>query len=209
MYCMNCGADVPAGARFCAGCGASVDAEATRVAAMRGGVVSNSPVVSGGSRQLSVPAAQEADDIERVIFHVRPTLLFIGVGYGVAALAAVLLTVVLAYANILPAYYSVLFGLPLLLIPAYHHLRRNTINYTLTDSKIVIDQGLISHRTRNIPLRNIQDVTVSATVLQRLLGFGDLVIENANEVGGQTLLDNIPQPRRHADQLLRELRRWR
>ncbi|MDQ3753566.1 MAG: PH domain-containing protein [Acidobacteriota bacterium] len=95
------------------------------------------------------------------------------------------------------------------MIPAYHHLRRNTINYTLTDSKIVIDQGLVSHRTRNIPLRNIQDVTVSSSIFQRLLGFGDLVIENANEQGGHTLLDNIPDPRRHADLLLRELRRWR
>jgi hypothetical protein len=57
-------------------------------------------------------------------------------------------------------------------------------------------------------LRNIQDVTVSTTIMQRLFNFGDLVIENANEVGGQTLLDNIPNPRRHAELLLRELRRW-
>jgi len=102
----------------------------------------------------------------------------------------------------------VLLTLPLLLIPAYKHLRRNTVKYTLTDSKIEIDQGLIARKTRNIPLRNIQDVTVSTTIPQRIFGFGDLIIENANEVGGQTHLDNIPQPRRHAELLLRELRRW-
>ena len=100
-------------------------------------------------------------------------------------------------------------ALALLLVPAYKHLKRNTVRYTLTDSKIEIDQGLVSQTTRNIPLRNIQDVTVSSTVLQRLLRFGNLVIDNASETGGTTVLRNIPDPRRHADLLLRELRRWR
>jgi uncharacterized membrane protein YdbT with pleckstrin-like domain len=100
------------------------------------------------------------------------------------------------------------FALALLLIPAYYHIKRNTVLYTLTDSKIEIDQGLIARTTRNIPLRNIQDVTVSTTIPQRLLGFGNLVIENASEVGGVTVLKNINDPRKHADMLLRELRRF-
>jgi len=206
MYCTNCSADVPQGARFCAACGASVDSEATRVATP---TRSGNLAVADFNRPLAARPPAEDDDIERVIFHVRPTFLFIGIGYGIAAIAAILLTVALAYFDVLSPLISLLLALPLLLVPAYHHLRRNTINYTLTDSKIVIDQGLVSHRTRNIPLRNIQDVTVSSSIFQRLLGFGDLVIENANEGGGHTLLDNIPDPRRHADMLLRELRRWR
>jgi membrane protein YdbS with pleckstrin-like domain len=149
-----------------------------------------------------------ADDAERTIFSVRPTMLFIGLGYALAALCAIGLTILLAKFNLLSAFYSVLVSLPLLLIPASRHLRRNTIKYTLTDSKIEIDQGLIARRTRNIPLRNIQDVTVSATIPQRLLGFGDLIIDNASEFGGTTVMRNIPSPRRHADELLRELRRW-
>jgi len=96
----------------------------------------------------------------------------------------------------------------LLLIPAYYHARRMMVRYTLTDSKLEIDEGFISQTTRNIPLRNIQDVTVSATIPQRLLGFGDIIIDNASEVGGSTQMRNVPDPRRHADLLLRELRRW-
>jgi membrane protein YdbS with pleckstrin-like domain len=149
-----------------------------------------------------------SDDGERVIFTVRPTFLFIGLGYALAALGAVGLTVLLATFTSLTALYSLPVALPLLLIPAFRHLKRNSVRYTLTDSKIEIDQGFISRRTRNIPLRNIQDVTVSRTIPQRLLGFGDLLIENANEVGGSTHMRNIPDPRGHADQLLRELRRW-
>lgn len=158
---------------------------------------------------VSQPPARSLEaDAERVIFSVRPTMFFIDLGYAVAALSAVGLTILLATYNLLPALYSVLVSLPLLLIPAYYHLRRNSIKYTLTDSKIEIDQGLIAKRTRNIPLRGIQDLTVAASIPQRLLGFGDLIIDNASELGGTTLMHNIPSPRRRADELLRELRRW-
>jgi membrane protein YdbS with pleckstrin-like domain len=230
---MNCGADIPAGVRFCSSCGAPADTEATRVAS-RGGRASSSPDAAAGVRTSfdqemtavrqpqmpaslqrerptpAPPAPREDDEAERVIFSVRPTFLFIGIGYVLAAVAAVGLSILLAMfaGQYISASIAVLVTLPLLLIPAFKHLKRNTVKYTLTDSKIEIDQGLIARRTRNIPLRNIQDVTVSTTIPQRIFGFGDLVIENANEVGGQTLLDNIPQPRRHAELLLRELRRW-
>lgn len=154
------------------------------------------------------PRTAADDEAERVIFSVRPTMLFVGLGYALAVLAAVGLTVLLAKYNLLSDLYSVLVSLPLLLIPAYYHLRRNTIKYTLTDSKIELDRGLVAKRTRNIPLRNIQDVTVAATIPQRLLGFGDLIVENASELGGTTVMHNIPAPRRHAEMLLREMRRW-
>jgi membrane protein YdbS with pleckstrin-like domain len=228
---MNCGADIPAGVRFCSSCGAAADTEATRVASrverasspdaarVRTSFDQEMTAVrqperpAGPQRATQTPALQtpqETDEIERIIFSVRPTFLFIGLGYVLTAAAAIGLSILLAMfaGQYISAPIAVLLTLPLLLIPASKHLKRNTIKYTLTDSKIEIDQGFIARKTRNIPLRNIQDVTVSTTIPQRLFGFGDLVIENANEVGGQTLLDNIPQPRRHAELLLRELRRW-
>jgi uncharacterized membrane protein YdbT with pleckstrin-like domain len=150
------------------------------------------------------------DDVEHVIFKVRPTMLFVKLGYVLAAIGAVLLVALLALVNFVsvPWYVAIPLGMALLLIPAYYHFRRNTITYTLTDSKVEIDQGLVARTTRNIPLRNIQDVTVRASVPQRILGYGDLIVENASELGGTTVLQNIPDPRGHADLLLRELRRW-
>ncbi len=67
---------------------------------------------------------------------------------------------------------------------------------------------MIARTTRNILLTKIQDVTVTASIPQRLLGFGDVVIDNASEVGGTTVLHNINNPRHYADLILRELRRW-
>ncbi|MFL6231179.1 MAG: PH domain-containing protein [Pyrinomonadaceae bacterium] len=189
----------------------AVARQSTPPAPAREQITSRQPQTTMSRQPVSqVPARPNAADAdtERVIFTVRPTMLFIGLGYALAVLGAIGLTILLARYNLLPALYSVLVSLPLLLIPAYYHLRRNSIKYTLTDSKIEIDRGFIAKRTRNIPLRNIQDVTVAATIPQRLLGFGDLIIDNASELGGSTVMSNIPAPRRRADELLRELRRW-
>ena len=114
-------------------------------------------------------------------------MLFIKIGYVAAVIGAILLTVGLNMIKLvdIPWYIWLPLALALLLIPAYYHLKRNMIRYTLTDSKIEIDYGLIARTTRNIPLAKIQDVTVSASILQRILGFGDVVVDNASEIGGQ------------------------
>lgn len=154
------------------------------------------------------PRVAESNEVERTIFTTRPTLLFVKLGYAAAMLGAILLVILLSSLMSAPWWVSVPLALALLLIPAFYHVKRNTVRYTLTDSKIEIDQGFIARTTRNIPLRNIQDVTVSASIPQRLMGFGNLIIDNASETGGTTVLRNINDPRHYADLLLRELRRW-
>ena len=196
MRCDECGAPLNPNSQFCDQCGAPArDAEETRIA-----------------RQASAPPARyrEDDDLENVVFTTRPTMLFIKIGYLLAVLGAILITIGLNLVKFvdIPWYIWLPLALALLLIPAYYHLKRNMIRYTLTDSKIEIDHGLIARTTRNIPLTKIQDVTVSASIPQRILGFGDVVVDNASEVGGTTTLHNINNPRRYADLILRQLRRW-
>jgi len=198
MRCSNCGSLLDSDSRFCKNCGTVVrDPEETRIAR---------PEISTPAR-----AVEENGDVEHVIFTVRPTLLFVKIGYAAAIIGAIMLTIFLQFIPLLrdiPVYITIPIALALLLIPAYYHLKRNMIRYTLTDSKIEIDYGLIARTTRNIPLAKIQDVTVSASIPQRLLGFGDVVVDNASEIGGSTILHNINNPRHYADLLLRELRRW-
>ncbi|MEP6568397.1 MAG: PH domain-containing protein [Acidobacteriota bacterium] len=201
MHCSNCGSQLEPGKRFCSGCGSPADdPEATQIAR--------------AERALPVPpdpsGKVDDDDLEKVVFTVRPTMIFIKLGYALAMAGAIALVVLLALLPVdvqPPIYISIPLALTLLLIPAYYHLKRNMVRYTLTDSKIEIDTGLIARTTRNIPLTKIQDVTVSASIPQRLLGFGDLLIDNASEIGGTTVIHNISKPRYYADLLLRELRR--
>ncbi|MCA1591679.1 MAG: PH domain-containing protein [Acidobacteria bacterium] len=229
-YCSNCGASLNPASRFCASCGVPADSEQTKLASEETRFASEETRVAAPRPQMvspSQPVRQQQpvnsqqqplaergggrDEVEQVVFNVRPTLLFIKIGYVLAALGGLAVVALLALLRSridVPLYVSIPLALALLLIPAYYHVKRNMIRYTLTDSKIEIDQGFISRTTRNVPLRNIQDVTVTSTVFQRLLKFGNVVVDNASESGGNTVLRNIPDPRRHADLLLRELRRW-
>ena len=229
--CPDCGTRLTPGARFCAACGASTDSEETRYAP---GVSDEETRVAAPARQrppqaprpveplqarpLPTPPARRdpapraaSDAEEQTIFTVRPTLLFVKLGYLLAALGAFAVIALLAWQPWLaiPFYVSLPVSLALFILPAYKHLMRNSVRYTLTDSKIEIDEGFISRTTRNIPLRNIQDVSVTTSIPQRLLRFGNVVVDNASDAAGATVLRDIPDPRRHADQILRELRRWR
>jgi uncharacterized membrane protein YdbT with pleckstrin-like domain len=190
MYCIKCGTDNPDDAVYCKKCGAMLEAEEeTRVV-----------------KRETTAVAPVADADEQQIFSIGPTLKFVYIGYVGAVIAALLLVGILGVLG-LTAWIAVLLGLALLLVPAYYHIQRKLVSYTLRDTSIEIDSGLISRTTRNIPLRRIQDVTVSASVMQRLLGFGSVVIDNASEDGGKVVLANINTPREYADILLRQMRR--
>ena len=226
--CPDCGTRLTPGARFCAACAAptnpaaAADPEATRFAADFASEETRvaAPVRPRPVQPLQVrppapaperrPEPRATDAEEQTVFTVGPTLLFVKIGYLLAALGGVLLVALLAWQTfvVVPYYVSIPLALALLLVPAYKHVMRNSVRYTLTDSKLEIDEGFISRTTRNIPLRNIQDVSVTTTIPQRLLRFGNVVVDNASETGGTTVLRNIPEPRRHADLILRELRRW-
>ncbi|MDQ3088996.1 MAG: PH domain-containing protein [Acidobacteriota bacterium] len=195
MFCTKCGANNSDEAVYCQKCGTVLEAEEeTRIA-----------------RSIRTET-DDSEDSERQIFTIRPTLIFVKIGYGLAVLGALLLVALLSLISRLTGIdihwaFSVVAGLSLLLIPAYFHIKHKLVSYTLTDAKIAIDEGLISHTTRNVPLRTIQDVTVTATVPQRLLGFGNLIIENAGENDSKIVLKNINSPKKYADVLLKQMRR--
>ncbi|MCA1625626.1 MAG: PH domain-containing protein [Acidobacteria bacterium] len=194
MFCTKCGAGNSDKAIYCQKCGSILEAEEeTRIA------------------RPPKNETTKTNDNEKEIFSISPTLMFVKIGYGLAILSALLLVAFLfsfeqLFGIKIHSLVSVLAGLSLLLIPAFFHLKQKLVRYTLTDAKIEIDQGLISKTTKNVPLRTIQDITVSATVWQRMLGFGDLIIENAGETGGKIVLKNINSPKKYADVLLKQMR---
>jgi len=197
MFCIKCGAKNSDEALFCQKCGHQFEFEGEE----------ETQIAKSGLDEV----ASDNDD-EQDIFSIRPTLLFVKAGYVLAVIGAFLLVAIIASLGLfisspISAWIVVLIGLSLLLIPAYYHLQQKMVRYTLTDSKVEIDEGLISKTTRNVPLRIIQDVTVSANFYQRMLGFGNVEIENANESDNLIVLRNINSPKQHASELLEQMRR--
>ena len=187
MFCIKCGANNSDEAVYCLKFGNPFEhEEETRVA----------------TRDRSVPVTTD----DAPIFSITPTLKFVKLGYVSAIVGAFLVVAILTIMFQGLAWWSVPLAMLLLLIPAFYHFKQKLVRYTLTDTTIEIDKGIISRSTQNIPLRRIQDVTVSSTFLQRVLGFGDIVVDNASETGGKVILDNIDSPRKYADILLKQMR---
>ncbi|MGH9899010.1 MAG: hypothetical protein ACRD4L_09195, partial [Pyrinomonadaceae bacterium] len=87
----------------------------------------------------------EAESGERIIFVTRPTFLFIGVGYILCVLAAIVINIGLAYLGI-NVIISLALSALIFVFPIYAHILRSTVLYTLTDSRIEIACGFL-HRT--------------------------------------------------------------
>ena len=216
MFCNKCGQSLPDGSRFCNSCGSQMSVAAD---------VGTSPDAFGrgieripehGQPRSSYddrsPMALRDDAAgEQVRFVLRPTLIFVAVWY---ALAGVVVIATAALMGLLSKWipsgvaFSVIgiAAIAIFTIPVYKHIQRRRQVYTLTNHKLEMRYGLIAKTVRNIPLRNIQDVTVTSSVLQRIMGMGQILIDSASESGKIKLMD-IHHPERYADMILGELRR--
>jgi uncharacterized membrane protein YdbT with pleckstrin-like domain len=192
MYCNKCGQTLPEGSRFCNSCGSQT-------------------LSANGPSDGPVAVASYADEQE--IFTLRPTMIFVLIRYIVAALitiaAAALMGILSSRSGVSPQIsFFVILGVALVAFsnPVYKHILRKREVYSLTNHKLEMRYGIIAKIVRNIPLRNIQDVTVTASVWQRFLNLGDIEIDSASEAG-KIILDDIHHPERYANQILAELRR--
>lgn len=192
MYCIKCGTNNSDTAKYCRKCGELIEAEEETQVAVR--------------EPLAVDTATKGGVDGETVFSIGPTMKFVKLGYVLAALGALLLVAILSIFSV-TAWISVILGLLLFVAPAFYHLKQKLVRYSLTDTQIEVDAGLISRTTRNIPLRRIQDVTVTTSAVQRLLGFGDIVIDNASDDGGKVVLGNIDSPKEYADLLLTQMHR--
>jgi membrane protein YdbS with pleckstrin-like domain len=104
-------------------------------------------------RAYQPPAApiQEGTSADK-IFSISPTLMFVKMGYVLAAVGALLLVAAFSFlAPVVPAWIVVLIGLALFLIPAFYHLRQKLVRYSLTDTTVEIDTGLVSRIRETCP----------------------------------------------------------
>lgn len=65
--------------------------------------------------------------------------------------------------------------------------------FVLTNERIIARSGVIAKVSREIPLERVNDVTVTQSMLDRVLRSGDITLESAGEYG-QTTFDDIGHP---------------
>jgi len=80
--------------------------------------------------------------------------------------------------------------IPVLLVVMW--LRRST-HYVLTNYRVLVETGILSKASKSSQLDKINDVSCTQSVWGRMLGFGDVVLETAGEMGA-TRLASVPNP---------------
>ena len=72
-------------------------------------------------------------------------------------------------------------------------VRRQSTLYVITTERIVVRRGIISRSSREMPLESISNVVFNQRVSERLLGYGDVLLESSGETSA-TRLDDVPDP---------------
>lgn len=111
---------------------------------------------------------------------------------GLVVLGGIVLAVVLAIVDAPPWAYLALVAVVLLLIIGGVIRWINTL-HVITNERLVYRAGFIAKRGTEIPLEVIQNVAFDQTILERIFGTGDLMIESAG-THGQTRYKDIPNP---------------
>ncbi len=134
---------------------------------------------------------------------IRPSMKMIKAGYVLAVI--VIVAAVAAYAEYadpekyprwLPA-----IAVIALMVPIRRHIRRQAVKVTISGDKLRYDLGLLGKTTRNIQLSKVQDVRVDQSLVQRILGVGDISIETSGEAS-RLMLQNIDSPHAVADEII-------
>jgi uncharacterized membrane protein YdbT with pleckstrin-like domain len=64
----------------------------------------------------------------------------------------------------------------------------------ITDKRVMLAQGIITHNVGMMPLGKVTDLTFSRSVGGRMLGYGTLIVESAGQIQALNRIDYMPRP---------------
>ena len=64
----------------------------------------------------------------------------------------------------------------------------------ITDKRVMLAQGIITHNVGMMPLSKVTDLTFQRTLGGRMLGYGTLIVESAGQIQALNRIDYMPRP---------------
>jgi len=69
-----------------------------------------------------------------------------------------------------------------------------TERIVITDKRVMLAQGIITHNVGMMPLSKVTDLTFRRSVGGRILGYGTIVVESAGQIQALNKIDYMPRP---------------
>jgi uncharacterized membrane protein YdbT with pleckstrin-like domain len=86
------------------------------------------------------------------------------------------------------------------------YLKWASSNFVLTTDRLIDRQGILRKHVREIPLERINDLSITQSFFERLIGAGDVMIESAGERGQEPFAD-LPKPQAVQNAIYTEIER--
>ncbi len=64
----------------------------------------------------------------------------------------------------------------------------------ITDKRVMLAQGIITHNVGMMPLGKVTDLTFRRSLSGRLFGYGTIVVESAGQIQALNRIDYLPRP---------------
>lgn len=130
---------------------------------------------------------------EEILLDLRPHWVALAMPglWGAAAISALVFVAQFelpGWAALIPAAVFIVFALA-------PFVRWRFTMFVLTNERVITRGGVIAKHSKEIPLETINDVAFAQSIVERILGAGDLTIESAGEKG-QNVFTNVRHPER-------------
>lgn len=83
-------------------------------------------------------------------------------------------------------------GVILILIP---WIKTKTVSYKITNYRIDVERGIIGRRIDTMELWHVEDISLTQTVLERILGVGSVIVISHDETMPRLAMRGLPNPR--------------
>lgn len=145
------------------------------------------------------------NDTEDVVLDLHPHWWFLA--KQTATLVVVLVLGIVSLALGWPDLVNVVVGVAILgalIWWAARYIDWRSTNFVVTTDRLIYRHGVFTKKGIEIPLERVNNVMFSQTVLERVLGAGDLVIESAGESGRQEFTD-VRKPTAVQNEIYRQI----
>lgn len=179
IYCSNCGQLIPKSFNFCKYCGAAVHGRASSHYRAKAPVEDNTgpqlerPVATSGPK---TKIRQYIENCNHERLCPRAKLLFF---FNYLASSSILLLLFVIGAVLMPTVFIPAIAAYLLLLYVIASVVYRNFHYSLSNVGLEKEHGVIHKKSVSVPYNQIQNINVSRSLFDRVLGISRLSIETA------------------------------